>query len=329
MTKKIDWFIVGLLSMITAAYFFPGIGDKNSLIPIENITNIGISVIFFFYGLKLSPQEMQKGLKNYKLHMLVQLGTFLFFPLVAICIKPFFRTESTQTIWLAIFFMATLPSTVSSSVVMVSLAKGNVAGAIFNASISGLIGIVITPIWMSLFFNTSGNHMQLGPTIINLIIHILLPVVFGLILHKKLGSFAQKNKRLLALFDKTIILLIVYNSFSSSFVNGIFNNYEVQTLAITALLIISFFGIIYVVLWLLASWLHFSIEDKITAVFCGSKKSLVHGTVMANVLFTGMKTQGIFIVPIMIYHSFQLIIISFMAQRFAKRDEIKTENKLS
>jgi len=41
----------------------------------------------------------------------------------------------------------------------------------------------------------------------------------------------------------------------------------------------------------------------------------------AQVLFENMASQGIFIIPIMIYHALQLIIISFIAQKMGK--EIK------
>lgn len=51
-------------------------------------------------------------------------------------------------------FLATLPSTVSSSVVMVSIAGGNMAAAIFNASVSSLIGVFVTPLWMGIFLET-------------------------------------------------------------------------------------------------------------------------------------------------------------------------------
>ncbi|GAL78303.1 sodium/bile acid symporter family [Algibacter lectus] len=50
-----------------------------------------------------------------------------------------------------VLFLAALPSTVSSSVVMVSMAKGNIPAAIFNASISGIIGVALTPLWMGAF----------------------------------------------------------------------------------------------------------------------------------------------------------------------------------
>lgn len=321
MLKKIDGFIVGLACMITLAYWFPGIGDKNSLLQLDEITGIGISLIFFFYGLKLSPKEMKKGLLNYKLHVLVQCSTFILFPLFILSFKPFIQTEEQNLLWLALFFMAALPSTVSSSVVMVSIAKGNIPGAIFNASISGLLGIIATPLWVGLFMSASNPDFNFWGSIINLITKILLPVIIGLSLNKYLGSKARKYSKYLTLFDKSIILAIVYNSFSKSFTANLFDTIKIQYLIAISIIIVFVFIIIYGVIFGICSWLNFSKEDKITAVFCGSKKSLVHGTVMANVLFKNMATQGIFILPIMLYHSIQLIVISFIAQKMGRKNK--------
>ncbi len=145
---KPDRFVLLLISMIFLAYWMPGI---EHIIPLNEISTYGIAGIFFFYGLKLSPEKMKEGLSNWRLHTLIQVATFLIFPLIIIALLPFVKGEEHLTLWLAVFFLATLPSTVSSSVVMVSIAKGNIPGAIFNASVSGLIGILITPLWMGLF----------------------------------------------------------------------------------------------------------------------------------------------------------------------------------
>ncbi|WP_066628176.1 bile acid:sodium symporter family protein [Labilibacter marinus] len=319
MLKKIDGFIVGLLAMIALAYWVPGIGDKDSLIPLETISGIGISLIFFFYGLKLSPKEMKKGLSNYRLHLLVQATTFLIFPLIVICFKPLVKTAETEILWLALFFMAALPSTVSSSVVMVSIAKGNIPGAIFNASISGLLGIIITPLWMGLFMSTSTGDFNLMDSVVSLIVKILVPVILGLSLNKYIGNTARKYGKYLTLFDKSIILIIVYNSFSKSFLANIFDGIKIYYLLIAIILIVAIFILVYAIVLIICFKLKFSKEDQITALFCGSKKSLVHGSVMADVLFKGMASQGIFILPIMIYHSLQLITISFIAQRYGRR----------
>ncbi len=318
MLKKIDGFIIGLLCMIILAYWFPGVGGN--IINLETICSIGVSIIFFFYGLKLSPQKMKQGLSNYKLHILVQITTFIIFPLIVICLQPLFTSKETHILWLALFFMAALPSTVSSSVVMVSIAKGNIPGAIFNAGLSGLMGIIITPLWMGIFMSTTNSDFDLTGSIINLISKILLPVILGLALNKYFGHFARKQSKYLTLFDKSIILTIVYNSFSKSFTANIFDSIKLKFLLLTIVLIAIMFVTIYGIVFVITLWLNFSRKDRITALFCGSKKSLVHGSVIANVLFKGMAYQGIFIVPIMVYHSLQLVVVSFIAQRLSRKE---------
>lgn len=300
--------------MILLAYWASGI---EKVIPLKVISTYGIAGIFFFYGLKLSPEKMKEGLSNWKLHFLIQVATFLILPLAIIAILPFVKGEEHFTLWFAVFFLAALPSTVSSSVVMVSIAKGNVPGAIFNASISGLIGIVVTPLWIGLFLETRETSFDLSNIFFELILKILLPVVVGMIMHRFLGDFANRYKKQLTLFDKTVILIIVYLSFSASFSDGIFKSIGWIELSIVGFGVIALFFIIYFLIKFISKKLDFSREDQITALFCGSKKSLVHGTVFSNVLFAGMSSAGLILVPIMIYHAFQLFFISIIAQRMS------------
>lgn len=321
MFKKLDGFILGLLLMIVLAWFVPELVNDEGVLSLEVIGDIGISLIFFFYGLKLSPHQMSEGLRNYRLHILVQCTTFLLFPLLTLAVYPFIRGEDGHLLWLAMFFLAALPSTVSSSVVMVVLAKGNVAGAIFNASISGLIGIVITPLWMGLFLSGAGASFDFSKVLLGLLVKILLPVVLGLCLHRFWGYWAKQHSKKLAMFDKAIILLIVYKSFAHSFQAGVFHSISIDEFVVLVVAVIVLFILIFLMILFVTSRLKFSREDKVTALFCGSKKSLVHGSVMSKVLFKGMAGQGLFLLPIMLYHALQLIVISFIAQKIAKRNE--------
>lgn len=318
MLKKLDPFIILLLVMILLAWLIPGIGETESWYSLDYITTIGVSLIFFFYGIKLSPRQIIGGLNNYKLHLVVQLSTFILFPVLVIAALPFIKSDENHIMWLSIFFLAALPSTVSSSVVMVGIAKGNISGAIFNASISGLLGIIITPLWMGLFMDSETQGFNLLDAFTGLFIKILLPVIIGLTLHNKLGNIVLKNSKKLAWFDKIIILTIVYKSFSESFITGLFNTINTFDLSILAFSVIALFIVVYFSISKITSILKFSREDRITALFSGSKKSLVHGTVMSKVLFENMTSQGIFIIPIMIYHAMQLIVISFIAQKMSK-----------
>ena len=134
-----DGFIAGIIGMIILARLIPGIGSKGSLIELSWLIKGGIALLFFFYGLKLSPEKLKEDLSNWRLHVLIQLITFLVFPVLLLLFYPMFRGTEQEILWLAVFFLAALPSTVSSSVVMVSIAGGNIPSAIFNASISGVI----------------------------------------------------------------------------------------------------------------------------------------------------------------------------------------------
>lgn len=317
-----DGFITGILSMILLAYLIPGIGGAGSVIELKVLIRYGISLLFFFYGLRLSPEKLINDLSNWHIHLVIQSITFIIFPLIILVFYPLFKNTGNEILWLAVFFMAALPSTVSSSVVMVSIAEGNIPSAIFNASISGIIGIIITPLWMSLFLEKQSEAFAFTEVLRDLVIQILIPLIIGLFLHRFWGKWANRNKRYLSLFDKTVILTIVYNSFSNSFQNSIFSSIQTYELLVLFGSVIFLFFFIFEGTKLISKLMNFNREDRITVIFCGSKKSLVHGSVMASVLFAGSTYASLFLVPVMIYHAFQLFYISIVARKYSK--ELKT-----
>lgn len=319
MKLKIDNFVLSIMIIVVIAYFFPQWGKSNSAIPLDKVASIGVSLIFFFYGLKLSVEKLKTGLKNWKLHVLVQSSTFLIIPLIILGFYPFVSSSEGETLWLSFLFLAALPSTVSSSVVMVSMAKGNLSAAIFNASISGLIGIVITPLWMGLFMDPSTSDFQLGDVYIKLMTEILLPVVLGLSLQRFWGKYALQYASQLSLFDKSIILIIIYKSFAHAFDEGIFESVGMFDLVFISVASFILFFVVFYITGFLSIWMGFSIEDKITAQFCGTKKSLVHGTVFSKILFPETFPVAMILLPLMIFHALQILIVSIIATKWAKR----------
>src|SRR5690554_8157177 len=85
---KVDKFVIAIVVSIAIAYFFPQLGASDSPVPMNMISSIGISLIFFFYGLSMSTQAIKNGLKNWRLHVVVQGSTFLLFPLVILMFYP-------------------------------------------------------------------------------------------------------------------------------------------------------------------------------------------------------------------------------------------------
>lgn len=312
-----DPFVLSLFAAIFLAWLAPSWGAGHESWSPAETAGWGVGVIFFFYGLKLDGGKLRTGLRNIRLHALVQLTTFVLFPLLVLGVMACADVRAHEYLWFGIFFMASLPSTVSSSVVMVSMAGGNVPAAIFNASVSSLIGVFATPLWMSLFLAAGQGAGSLGDVILSLVFQVLVPVSAGMLLHRRWGGFAERHRRWLDLFDQAVIIAIVYTSFCESFEMHMFDTVSWPLLgALTAGMAALFFAV-YGIVRLVSRRMGFSRGDRIVALFCGSKKSLVHGTVMSRVLVADHTLTGILLLPIMIYHAMQLVVVGIIARRMS------------
>jgi sodium/bile acid cotransporter 7 len=299
----------------------PSPGAYRGTFSISQIANYGVSVIFFLYGLRLTPEKLKVGLSNWKLHATIHFSTFVLFPLLVLSGMYIFLNNQNYLAWLSVFFLASLPSTVSSSVVMVSIAKGNIPAAIFNASISSLIGVFLTPLWMGIFLSGSSTSFELWNIIGKLTLQVIVPVAAGIFLNRYWGWFAEKHHNTLRYFDQTIIWLIVYTSFCESFAHHMFANYGFTDIILLVSAMLGLFFLIYGVINILSKVMHFNREDRITALFCGSKKSLVQGSVMVKVLFPNSAIAGVILLSVMVYHALQLVVASIIAQSIAKKAE--------
>ena len=241
----LDWFIFALLGMIALARLWPEPGIQPGLFSVSSLATYGVSLIFFFYGLKLNFGQLRAGLRNYRLHLLIHITTFVLFPALVLPLRSFLLTPDTELLWLGVFYVAALPSTVSSSIVMVSIAGGNIPAAIFNASISSLIGVFVTPLWMSFLLTNTGGQYDVAGVIGKLMIQVIVPVVLGLLLNQKLGWLADRNRVALRYFDQMVILLIVYTAFCKSFSLGLFNTISADDLLWLAALMLGLFFAVF------------------------------------------------------------------------------------
>lgn len=317
---KQNTFLLLLASMVLLAKFVPFRPAYNQWFPLSDFIDWGIAGIFLLYGLKLNLKEVVKDVSNWKLHLLIQSATFLLFPFLVLIFYPAFRDTSFYSMWLSVFFLASLPSTVSSSVVMVSIAKGNVTSAIFNASISGLIGIVMTPLLMSFFLNANTESADKTEIVEQLLLKVLLPIVIGIALNPFFKKWIIRYSNVISEFDRLIILLIVYESFSTAFIENIFATVPGFVFLVLTISVVALFFIVYYITKFVAMKMGFQLEEIITATFCGSKKSLVHGSLFLLVLGIPDDQKVLFLLPVMIYHSFQLFYVSWLANKIAQRN---------
>src|SRR3546814_18598273 len=81
----------------------------------------------------------------------------MMFPLLGLLVSVSVGRWLPQELMLGFFYLCVLPSTVSSSIAMTAMARGNIAGAVFNATLSSLIGMVLTPLYVGLYM-TAEHH---------------------------------------------------------------------------------------------------------------------------------------------------------------------------
>ncbi|MDQ0141921.1 bile acid:sodium symporter family protein [Cupriavidus necator] len=318
----IDGFVLVMLTAIAVALAAPELGTGDGPLQLGVVTSLGVALVFFLHGAALSRDKLVAGAKHWRLHVFVQVFTYVVFPVVGALLMLSLRNTLPPDLLLGVFFLCALPSTVSSSVAMTSMARGNVSGAIFNATISGLIGMLVTPLLMGLVISASGASMPLGKALTGVALQLLLPFALGQLLRPLIGGWLAKKKHITNKIDRGVIVLIVYSSFCDATAEGLWHQYQWQTIgavmAIAAVLLFVVLGFTT----LTARRLGFSVEDEITAVFCGSKKSLANGIPMAKILFAGHPALGLLVLPLMVYHQLQLIVCSVIASRYANRDAL-------
>jgi sodium/bile acid cotransporter 7 len=302
------------------AWRFPNPGAKGGFLHPEIVTKIGIALIFFLHGLSLSFEAFKSGAFRWKLHLVVQTATFLLFPALGELLLLVSGSSVTPDLQLGFFYLCVLPSTVSSSVALTAAARGNVPAAVFNATLSSLIGIFITPLWISWRLKSGGVPMPYGKVILDLVIWLLLPLILGQMGRPILGELAAQHKKGIHILDRLTILLLVYTSFCDSIKLGAWSTHGWKSLVITFVGSIIMFFLVMLFVSLTCQSLHFSAEDRIAAIFCGSKKTLASGVPMAQLIFGSTSALGLILLPIMIYHPLQLIICGALASKWAARD---------
>ncbi|HEV7451337.1 MAG TPA: bile acid:sodium symporter family protein [Pseudonocardiaceae bacterium] len=314
---RIDPYIVALLATVAVASLLPARGVVAT--GFNYATTIAIGFLFFLYGARLSTKQAIDGLKHWRLHSVVFASTFLLFPLLGLAATLLVPGVLTPELYVGLMFLCCLPSTVQSSIAFTSIARGNVAAAICSASLSNLIGIVLTPLLVALllFTGTRGGGASLD-SVREIMLQLLMPFVTGQLLRRWIGGFLTKHKKVLGYVDRGAILLVVYAAFSRGVVAGIWGRLTPMSLVLLLVVNIVLLTIAMVTTAVAARRLGFSREDEIAIVFCGSKKSLASGVPMATVLVPAA-TVGLTVLPLLLFHQIQLMVCAWLARRYAAR----------
>ncbi|MPT47520.1 MAG: bile acid:sodium symporter [Sphingobium sp.] len=318
----VDNFVWAMLAVVALAILWPQLGADGGILPVGGASEVGIALIFFLHGASLSRAALKDGAVNWRLHLLIQSCTFILFPLIGLIV--FFLTEGylPLEVRLGFFFLCAVSSTVSTSIAMVSIARGNISAAVFNATLSGLIGLVVTPVLIGLVSAVGAGSIPIGEAILDVSVKLLLPFLLGQLAPTAVKALVKQYKPVISKIDRGVILLIIYGSFCNSVAEGLWTHYSptmlLKIFVMTALLLL----VVLTLTTMISRVAGLSKEDEITAVFCGSKKSLANGAPIAKILFSANPALGMLLLPLMLYHQLQLLVCSALARKWAQRPEV-------
>jgi sodium/bile acid cotransporter 7 len=315
-----DNFTLSLVATVVVASFFPAHGTGT--VVFSYLTNAAIVLLFFLHGAKLPKEALVAAVTHWRLHLLILCSTFVMFPLLSLVLKPILSPLVTPVLYTGVLFTCMLPSTVQSSIALTSIAKGNVPAAVCAASASSVLGIFITPLLAGLILSTHGNGGASPMSMIgSIVLQLLVPFVAGQIARHWIGAWVARNRALLKFVDNSSIILTVYSAFSAAVMEGLWHQIPISAIGGLIVVNLVLLAVALSTTTLVSKRLGFSKADRITIMFCGSKKSLAAGIPMAKVLFAGTAAgAGAIVLPLMLFHQIQLMVCSVLAQRFGARD---------
>ncbi|MBD3760395.1 bile acid:sodium symporter family protein [Rhizorhabdus sp.] len=313
----IDGYLLALLATVALAMAVPARGSAAEGLDI--LVHLAVGGLFLLYGARLSPSSIWAGLSHWRLQGVVLLITFGLFPVLGVLMGWIVGGILPAAMVTGLVFVCLLPSTVQSSIAFTSIARGNLPAALCAASLSNLLGVVITPALVALVIGAHGAGSS-GQALIDIGLQILAPFLVGQCLRPFVGEWLRAHGRLTMLADRGSILLIVYSAFGKGMVAGVWGLVMPSSLAILLALDALLLALVMGITAVTAKMLGFDREDRITILFCGSKKSMASGIPMANILFPGPGV-GLIVLPLMLFHQVQLFACAILARRFSRLSE--------
>lgn len=328
MSANVSWirsngFLLALLGGVLLAFIFPEGGGQGAWIPPALVTNGGIALILFVQGLSLAFEKVKSGAGNWRLHLVVQAFTFVVFPLLGLLLDrvvPWFWSSQPEAIRNGLLFLCVLPSTISSSVVFTAVAGGNTPGALFNAALSNIIGVVLTPVLVFLLMQGTGGPVtsEFGPLLLKITSLTLVPFGLGMAIRPLVRNWAERMKPWFTRISNVVIVYIVYAAFCDSVQGNIWSKYGgAITWPVAAIVVILFIS----VSWLATGscrLLRMNREDSIAAYFCAVKKTLAMGVPLAAMIFGRGAELSLILLPTMLYHPLQLLVNGMLASCWGK-----------
>ncbi len=321
---RLNGFLGGLVAAFLLAFLFPWLGAKGGFLHTEITVKAAIFLIFLIQGAALRTESITSGLLAWRVHVFIHAMMFVGIPLLTWLILrlPVLRLD--PALQMGFLLLSMLPTTISTAAVFTAQAGGNVTIAIFNSCISNVLGIFIVPFWVALISRGSGQPIPMLPVLGEIALILLLPLVLGQIARLRIRPFVESNGPRLGSVTTALILFIVFAALSNSFVGRAWAG-GAATVAKALLGGVFLLSFVTFLTSCAIQLTKFSREDRISALFCASQKTLAAGIPIAQSIFSNSSLPvGLIVLPIIVYHASQLVLGAVLVE-YLKRPVDQSE----
>ena len=195
------------------------------------------------------------------------------------------------------------------------MADGNTGLSVISAALLNILGVFVSvPIFLAL--GGTGDGAVGRETIEKIALILLLPFVIGQLVQSWTMDWVSRHKARVVWLDRLVIALAVYVAFSGAVEQGIWSKLDFSGWLLLAGGIAGFLIIGNAGAWLVSEALKLPLRDRIAFLFAGAQKSAAVGVPLATILFAPAEA-GFIVLPLLLYHFFQLVLAAPLASRLA------------
>jgi sodium/bile acid cotransporter 7 len=315
LVANVDPLVRLLVLAIVLASLLPASGAGRGIA--QGVSNAAIFVLFLLNGLRLSRAAVLRGIGHWRFLVPLVLWSFGAMALAGKGFELALSPILPPLVALGFLYLGVLPSTVQSATAYSSLAGGNVANSVVAAALLNVLGVFVSaPLFAAL---GGGGAAEMGAAgLTKVVLILILPFAIGQVLQVRLAPWVGDHRALVTWMDRLSIAIAVYVAFSGAVEQGLWTlvspvEWTILLAGVAAFLIVGFAGS-----WVLAGAIGLNPADRTAFLFGGAHKSVAMGAPLAAVLFPP-QTAGMILLPLLLYHLFQLVISAPLASRLALR----------
>jgi solute carrier family 10 (sodium/bile acid cotransporter), member 7 len=310
----LDPLVMMIVGVLVLGLLWPAEGQFAAVL--DHVRTAAIVLLFFLYGARMPTHEVLAGLRNWRLQGSMLAATYVVFPVLGLLVQLVPEAVLAPELQTGLLYLSLLPSTVQSSVVFTSVARGDVAGAITGATISNVVGVVMTPLLVALLMGATTGGLD-ASALTSVLFQILLPFLVGQVAQRWLGVWLRAHGSVTRVTDRGTILLVAYTSVSEAQVSGAWEHVTAVALVVLVAVCAVLLAVMLTLTWWGGGRLHLTRASRIALLMCGSKKSLATGLPMAAVLFSPVLAASVAL-PVIVFHQIQLATCAVLARRLGR-----------